>query len=165
MSVRAILTWPDDRLTAMCSPVSEINDHIRLLAADMLETMYAAPGRGLAAPQVAELLRIFVMDPTWKEGHPDPMICINPEIITRSDTVTTAAEGCLSIPGVEALVSRPETIRMAWTDLGGVVQQADLSGFAALCAQHELDHLDGIVTLDRVDAAQRADILAIYGAR
>lgn len=165
MSLRPILTWPDDRLATVCTPVSEITDQIRVLAADMLETMYAAPGRGLAAPQVGELLRIFVMDPTWKEGNAAPMICINPDIISRSDTSVIAAEGCLSIPGIEARVSRPDSIRMVWSDLGGIVQEADLTGFAALCAQHELDHLDGIVTLDRVEDAQRADILSAYGAR
>lgn len=164
MSQRTILKWPDERLSAVCAPVSEITDEVRILAADMLETMYAAPGRGLAAPQVGELQRLFVMDATWKEGTPDPMICINPKVTSRSDATATAAEGCLSIPGVEALVSRPESIHMVWTDLSGTLCEADLSGFAALCAQHELDHLDGIVTLDRVGSAQRSDILAAYGA-
>ncbi len=163
MTLRPILKWPDDRLSAMCTPVEEITDDIRLLAADMLETMYAAPGRGLAAPQVGVLLRLFVMDPTWKEGNPDPMICINPDIVSHSEDTATGPEGCLSIPGVEAQVSRPARVSMVWTDLGGIVHEQDLSGFVALCAQHELDHLDGIVTLDRVDAAQRSEILAAYG--
>lgn len=162
MSLRDILTWPDARLSSMCAAVPAVTDDIRVLAADMLETMYAAPGRGLAGPQVGALLRIFVMDTTWKEGNPDPMICINPQIVSRSETVTTNGEGCLSLPGVEAQVSRPEGVCMVWTDLSGAQQQADLTGFAALCAQHELDHLDGITTLDRVDAAQRVDILAAY---
>ena len=164
MTVRPILTWPDERLSVMCTPVEAITDDIRILAADMLETMYAAPGRGLAAPQIGELQRLFVMDATWKEGDPQPMICINPEIISRSETLGTAAEGCLSIPGVEVELSRPSDVRMVWTDLAGRVHEEDLTGFGALCAQHELDHLDGIVTLDRVDEAQRADVLARYGA-
>ncbi|MFL4469911.1 peptide deformylase [Tateyamaria armeniaca] len=164
MTLRPILTWPDDRLSVMCTPVEAITDDIRVLAADMLETMYAAPGRGLAAPQIGEMLRLFVMDATWKEGNADPMICINPDIISRSDTLSTAGEGCLSIPGVEAEVSRPSQVRMVWTDLSGRVHEEDLTGFVALCAQHELDHLDGIVTLDRVDEAQRADILSRYEA-
>lgn len=162
MTLRAILTWPDDRLTARCAPVEGITDEVHLLAADMLETMYAAPGRGLAAPQVGELLRLFVMDATWKEGTPDPLVCINPEIVSAGTDAQTHAEGCLSIPGVEAQVSRPKTIRLAWTDLAGARYEADLSGFAALCAQHEFDHLDGILTLDRIDAAQRAEVLAAY---
>lgn len=164
MSARAILTWPDPQLTVMCPPVAEITDDIRLLAADMLDTMYAAPGRGLAAPQIGVQLRLFVMDPTWKQGQPDPTICINPDILAHSDTVATAGEGCLSLPGVVVQVSRPTWVRMVWSDLDGIVHEEDLTGFRALCAQHELDHLDGLMTLDHVDAAQRADILAAYGA-
>lgn len=164
MSVRPILTWPDGGLSAMCMPIEAITDDIRVLAADMLETMYSAPGRGLAAPQVGVLKRLFVMDTTWKEGTATPVICINPEIISRGSQETTSAEGCLSIPGVTAHVTRPADVRMVWTDLSGHVHEEDLSGFAALCAQHELDHLDGILTLDRVDDAQRADILTAYRA-
>lgn len=164
MSLRPILTWPDNGLSAMCTPVEEITGEITILAADMLETMYAAPGRGLAAPQIGVFLRLFVMDVTWKEGTPDPMICINPEIISRGATLITGTEGCLSIPGVTAEVTRPDSVRMVWTDLAGHVHEQNLTGFAALCAQHELDHLDGIVTLDRVDGAQRAEILAAYEA-
>ena len=164
MSLRPILTWPDDRLSAVCAPVEKITDAVRQLAADMLDTMYDAPGRGLAAPQVGELSRVFVMDAGWKEGTPEPVVCINPEIVSRSEETETSAEGCLSIPGVMAEVTRPATVRMVWADIDGNVQEQDLSGFSALCAQHELDHLDGIVTLDRVDDAQRADILARYEA-
>ncbi len=164
MTVRTILTWPDGGLSAMCTPVEAITDEIRILAADMLETMYAAPGRGLAAPQIGVLQRLFVMDATWKEGTATPVICINPEVISRGSEETTNAEGCLSIPGVTAKVTRPTEVRMVWTDLSGRVHEEDLTGFSALCAQHELDHLDGIVTLDRVDAEQRAEILAAYEA-
>lgn len=165
MSVRPILTWPHPTLKAMCTPVEAVTDDIRVLVADMLETMYDAPGRGLAAPQIGEVLRIFVMDPTWKDGDRTPMVCINPDIHDRSDDHATADEGCLSIPGVAASVDRPTSVRMVWTDLDGVVHDAWLTGFAALCAQHELDHLDGIVTLDRVDDAQRAALLDIYTAQ
>ncbi|MEO0766778.1 MAG: peptide deformylase [Pseudomonadota bacterium] len=164
MSVRPILMWPDGGLSAMCTPIEAITDDICVLAADMLETMYSAPGRGLAAPQVGVLKRLFVMDATWKEGIATPVICINPEIISRGSDATTSAEGCLSIPGVTADVTRPTDVRMVWTDLSGRVHEKDLTGFAALCAQHELDHLDGIMTLDRVDDVQRADILAAYRA-
>ncbi|WP_420012778.1 peptide deformylase [Tateyamaria sp.] len=164
MSRRSILTWPDTRLSAKCAPVDEVTDDIRTLASDMLDTMYDAPGRGLAAPQVGVLIRLFVMDATWKEGTPSPMICINPVILSHSAQTATAGEACLSIPGLSAEVSRPTSIRMTWTDLNGAEQVETLSGFAALCAQHELDHLDGIVTLDRVDAAQRAALLAQYEA-
>ena len=165
MTVRRILTWPDDRLAAMCPPVNAIDHDVHTLVGDMLDTMYAAPGRGLAAPQVGVLARVFVMDPTWKDGAPAPMVCINPDIIAQGDQTATASEGCLSIPGVDVPVDRPQTIRMLWTDLDGQAHDAELTGFAALCAQHEMDHLNGIVTLDRVDEAARADILARYEVR
>ena len=164
MTIRPVLTWPHAALDAVCAPVEAITPDIRALADDMLDTMYAAPGRGLAAPQVGELLRLFVMDPTWKEGTRAPMVCINPDILDRGTDTATADEGCLSIPGVTATVERPTSIRMVWTDLNGTVHDEWLTGFAALCAQHELDHLDGIVTLDRVDDAQRDRILADYTA-
>ncbi|WP_147110696.1 peptide deformylase [Tateyamaria sp. syn59] len=162
MSVREILIWPHPRLEAVCAPVDVITPEVRALAEDMLETMYAAPGRGLAAPQVGALVRLFVMDTTWKEGTRRPVVCINPDVIERSDDRATAEEGCLSIPGVTASVARPTSVRMVWTDLDGIVHEAWLTGFAALCAQHELDHLDGILTLDRVDDMQRDEILAVY---
>ncbi|WP_299722888.1 peptide deformylase [uncultured Tateyamaria sp.] len=165
MTLHPILTWPDARLGVISTPLETITDDVRVLAADMLETMYAAPGRGLSAPQIGQLLRMFVMDATWKDGTPSPTICINPEIISRSDDVSTGIEGCLSIPGVEAEVRRPASVRMVWTDLAGHVHEEDMTGFSARCAQHELDHLDGIMTLDRVDDDQRAALLARYEAR
>jgi peptide deformylase len=164
MSLRQILTWPHPGLSAVCTPVEEITPAIRALAQDMLDTMYDAPGRGLAAPQVGEHMRMFVMDATWKDSAPQPQVCINPDIIDRSDAVTTNAEACLSIPGVSVDVTRPSDVRMVWTDLDGLVHEQNLTGFEAMCAQHELDHLDGLMTLDRVDDAQRAEILARYEA-
>ncbi|MEX0367081.1 MAG: peptide deformylase [Ruegeria sp.] len=165
MSVRDILLWPHPGLQAVCAPIDAITPDVQTLAQDMLDTMYAAPGRGLAAPQIGELLRLFVMDPTWKEGTRAPMVCINPDILEHGQDTATADEGCLSIPGVTAAVTRPTSVRMVWTDIDGKVHEEWLTGFAALCAQHELDHLDGLVTLDRVDEAQRADILKTYEAR
>ncbi|GGX44630.1 peptide deformylase [Tateyamaria omphalii] len=165
MSLREILTWPHPALEAVCEPVEAVTPEVRTLAEDMLETMYAAPGRGLAAPQVGELCRLFVMDVTWKDGERNPVVCINPDILERGEEVARADEGCLSIPSVTAHVERPTSVRMVWTDLEGVVQDQWLTGFAALCAQHELDHLDGIVTLDRVDDAQRTTILDAYEVR
>ncbi len=163
MTVLPILRWPDPRLSAPCAPVAP-GEAVAALAADMLETMYAAPGRGLAAPQVGALKRLFVMDVAWKTGTPDPVVCINPVILWQSDARGVAAEGCLSIPGVTADIERPQSIRLRWTALDGAVQEADLTGFAALCAQHETDHLDGIVTLDRLTPAARAAVLAGYAA-
>ena len=137
-------------------------EDVAQLAADMLETMYAAPGRGLAAPQVGVLKRLFVMDVTWKEGTPAPRIVINPQILWRSEDTATGAEGCLSIPGILTDIRRAREIRMAWTDELGQSQDEILTGFAAICAQHEYDHLDGIVTFDRLPPDQRTAALAAY---
>ena len=163
MSLRDIVIWPDRRLATACADVTDITDDLRSLAAYMLDTMYAAPGRGLAAPQVGEMLRLFVMDTGWKEGAPTPRVFVNPQILSRSEQVATRGEGCLSIPGVTAEVTRPERISLRWSDLDGVIYTETLDGFDAACAQHEIDHLDGIVTLDRLDDAERAEILADYG--
>ncbi len=153
-----ILRWPDARLSMPCR-AAVLDDSLRALAADMLETMYAAPGRGLAAPQVGRLERLFVMDVTWKEGVHSPVVMVNPEILGMSEQRATGPEGCLSIPGPTTEVERAMEVRMRWTDLAGDVQEAVLTGFAAICAQHEFDHLDGIVTLDRLspDARARAE--------
>lgn len=162
MSLRPILRWPDPRLSRVADPVAAIDDTVRRLAGDMLETMYAAPGRGLAAPQVGEMRRLFVMDTVWKEGDPDPLVLVNPEIVAASDETVTVAEGCLSIPGVLAEVTRPAEVTLRWTSLDGDAHEETFTGFAAACAQHELDHLDGIVTFDRVSAEARADLEAAY---
>ncbi|APE42252.1 peptide deformylase [Sulfitobacter alexandrii] len=164
MSVLPILKWPDPRLQEVCAPVAEITPEIETLAADMLETMYDAPGRGLAAPQVGVLLRLFVMDVTWKEGRPDPVVCINPMLQEVGKTRAETDEGCLSIPGVTARVSRPTQVQMVWTGLNGGRFVQSLDGFAAVCAQHELDHLDGVVTFDHLAPDARAALLAEYAA-
>ncbi len=156
MAVLPILIWPDAVLTTRCTPVSAVDAKVRALAADMLATMYAAPGRGLAAPQVGVSLRLFVMDVTWKDGVCSPQVIINPDIVAMSDDRVCGAEGCLSIPGPTAFVSRATEIRMAWTDLDGQSRIETLTGFAAVCAQHEYDHLDGILTLHRLSPEDRA---------
>jgi peptide deformylase len=163
MTVLPILHWPDPRLSTPCAPAVP-TDAVRTLAADMLETMYAAPGRGLAAPQVGHLIRLFVMDVTWKEGTPAPRICLNPEILWRSEATATGAEGCLSIPGISTDIIRAAEIHLRWTKLDGTTQDEILTGFAAICAQHEYDHLDGLVTFDRLPPAARATALDAYTA-
>ena len=122
----------------------------------MLETMYAAPGRGLAGPQVGVLRRIFVMDCTWKEGAPTPRICLNPQILAASDRLAVMTEGCLSIPGVPASVARPDWIVLGWSDLDGAQHEARFAGFEAVCAQHELDHLNGRLCIDLMGESDRA---------
>ena len=145
MTLREIVLWPDPRLTETCVPVETITPEIETLAADMLETMYAAPGRGLAAPQVGVLQRLFVMDVGWKEGKSDPLVCINPMLQEVSEERETREEGCLSIPGILAEVNRPAQVQMVWTGLNGARYVQSFDGFAAACVQHELDHLDGVV--------------------
>ncbi len=152
MAILPIVRWPDERLEMRCAPVA---GDVSELASDMLETMYAAPGRGLAAPQVGQLLRLFVMDVTWKEGLRNPIVCINPLITWRSPARVKGPEGCLSIPGVTAEVTRASEIRLRYTALDGAQREDHLTGFAAICAQHEYDHLDGILTLDRISPAER----------
>lgn len=165
MGLLPIVLWPDARLAVPCAPVRQVDDDVSRLAADMLDTMYAAPGRGLAAPQVGVLRRLFVMDVTWKDGPRNPVICIDPEILWRSEAVATGPEGCLSIPGVMTEVERSIEIALAWTGLDGLRHEQRLTGFAAICAQHETDHLDGIVTLDRIGAEARRLAEAAYAAR
>jgi peptide deformylase len=152
-----ILRWPDHRLTQPCA-TAEVNDVLRALAADMLETMYAAPGRGLAAPQVGRLVRMFVMDVAWKTGEPAPMVFVNPVVELLGDRVI-GPEGCLSIPGPVTEVERSSEVRVRWTGLDGVPQEQVFDGFAAICIQHEYDHLDGILTLDRLtdEAREKAE--------
>lgn len=164
MSILEIVQWPDSLLTETCEPVEEITPRIEMLAADMLETMYAAPGRGLAAPQVGMLVRIFVMDTGWKEGRSDPLVCINPMLMEVSEERASNAEGCLSIPGVSAEISRPAQVQMVWTGLNGGRFVQSFTGFAAACVQHELDHLDGIITFDHLDADTRSRVEAEYAA-
>ena len=162
MSVLPIVRWPDPRLSTPCAPVGEPGESLRRLAADMLETMYAAPGRGLAGPQVGVLRRIFVMDVAWKEGEPDPMVFLDPEITWTSPVTRVGDEGCLSIPGIVAEVERAAEIALSWRDLDGTPQTCRFDGFAAICIQHETDHLDGLVTFDRLAPDARAALEAAY---
>lgn len=158
MALLPILRWPDARLAARCA-LAVPDAGTRALAEDMLATMYAAPGRGLAAPQVGVLSRLFVMDAGWKEGRPAPVIALNPRLLWASARRVTGPEGCLSIPGVVAVVERAAEIRLGWTAIDGTYREETLAGFAAICAQHEMDHLDGILTLDHLTPDARAAAL------
>jgi peptide deformylase len=162
VSVLPIVRWPDGRLSTPCAPAGDPDDTLRRLAADMLETMYAAPGRGLAGPQVGVLRRVFVMDVAWKDGDPEPMVFLDPEIVWSSPETRTGTEGCLSIPGVTAEVERAAEIEVTWRDLDGARHARRFDGFAAICIQHETDHLDGLVTFDRVAPEARAALEAAY---
>ncbi|MEX0338514.1 MAG: peptide deformylase [Arenibacterium sp.] len=163
MAVRDILTWPDPRLSEVCAPVTAGED-IDALVADLFATMYAAPGRGLAAPQIGVMKRVFVTDTTWKEGSRTPIAFINPRISQQSEMLATGDEGCLSIPGLMLGITRPEWVAMEWVTPDGDGAARRFDGFAAACVCHELDHLDGIVTLDHLNEAERSAAEAIYAA-
>ena len=147
-----ILTLPDSRLKTIAQPVAEITDEIRQLAADMLETMYAAPGIGLAATQVDRHLRMVVIDVS--EDKSEPLVLINPEIIEKAG-IQTHEEGCLSVPGIYAKVKRADQVMVKYQDLDGQWQELQAEGLLAVCIQHELDHLKGIVFLDHLSVLKR----------
>ena len=143
MTLRTILIHPDPRLKKRATSLGEVTSEIKRLAEDMLETMYAAPGIGLAAPQVGVMSRLFVMDCVKEDGvAPSPMVLLNPETVWSSKETNTYEEGCLSIPEQYGDVERPTTVEMRWLGLDGELHQDRFEGLWATCAQHELDHLD-----------------------
>ena len=158
MTLRNILIHPDPRLKKVCEPVPAVDAKIRKLADDMLETMYDAPGVGLAGPQIGVMKRIFVIDCAKEDAAPDPMILINPEITWESKEVNTYDEGCLSIPEVYEPVTRPEMVRMSYLDADGKPQETEFDALYATAVQHELDHLDGILFIDYLSRMKRTMI-------
>ncbi|MEO1637644.1 MAG: peptide deformylase [Pseudomonadota bacterium] len=156
MALRKIILHPDPRLKKVTAPVAEITDNIRRLADDMLETMYDAPGIGLAAPQVAEMTRLLVMDcEKDDDATPKPMVLINPEITWSSDERNVYEEGCLSIPEQYAEVERPAEVEVKWLGLDGKVLQERFDGLWATCVQHEIDHLNGKLFIDYLKPLKR----------
>jgi peptide deformylase len=155
-SLRPILIHPDPRLKKVCDPVARITPDIEALAADMLATMYDAPGVGLAAPQVGIMSRIFVMDATRDpEAERRPLVLVNPEVTWESEELNTYEEGCLSIPEQYAEVKRPAEVQVRWMDLEGQVQERQFAGLWATCVQHEIDHLDGKLFIDYLGPLKR----------
>jgi peptide deformylase len=152
--IRPILIHPDPRLKKACDPVTDITEEVKRLAEDMLETMYAAPGIGLAAPQVGVTRRVLVMD-CIKDGPPEPMVLINPQTVWASEDVSTYEEGCLSIPDQYAEVRRPSAVTVRWTGLDGAEEERTFGGLWATCVQHEMDHLDGKLFIDYLGPLKR----------
>lgn len=153
---RNILLHPDPRLKKHAEPVADLSDALRTLADDMLETMYDAPGVGLAAPQVGILQRLVVLDCVKEEGEkPRPLIMFNPEIIAASEETSVYEEGCLSIPEQFADVTRPAEVQVRWIDRDGNEQTEGFAGLWATCAQHEIDHLDGKLFIDYLKPLKR----------
>jgi peptide deformylase len=164
MAIRPIIEAPDPLLRQISSPVEEITPEIQTLIDDMFETMYAAPGIGLAAIQVGVPKRILVIDlqdPEEEGGEParDPRVFINPEILRSSETERPYNEGCLSVPDQYAEVERPDSIRARWLDRDGKVHEEELDGMLATCLQHEMDHLEGILFIDYLSRLKRDMIL------
>ena len=156
MNLRPILIHPDPRLKKVAEPVARITPEIETLAADMLATMYDAPGIGLAAPQIGVNARVFVMDATRDpQAERAPLVLINPEITWTSEALNSYDEGCLSIPDQYAEVTRPAQVRMRWLGLDGQMHEREFDELWATCAQHELDHLDGILFIDHLSAMKR----------
>ena len=156
MTLRPILIHPDPRLKKRASPVPEVTDALRALADDMLETMYNAPGIGLAAPQVGAMDRVIVMDCIKEEGaDPRPMVLINPEVTWASEELTCYEEGCLSIPEQYADVERPAEVKVQWLGLDGKLLEEHFDGLWATCVQHEIDHLDGKLFIDYLKPLRR----------
>ncbi len=156
MTLIPILLHPDPRLKKVAKPVVEVSKELRALADDMLQTMYAAPGIGLAAPQVGVLKRMFVMDCIKEEdAKPQPTVLFNPEITWVSEDMNTYEEGCLSIPEQFGDVERPAQARVRWMDVDGNGQEEQFDGLWATCVQHEIDHLDGKLFIDYLKPLKR----------
>jgi len=156
MAKRTILTAPDARLKAVGKDVQKVDGDIKKLADDMLETMYAAEGVGLAAIQIGVALNVVVIDIAQKDGKNDPQVFINPKIVWASDEVAKYEEGCLSVPDIWEEVERPVAIRAEYLDLKGEKQTLEADGFLADCLQHEIDHLKGTLFIDHLSRLKRS---------
>lgn len=159
MALRKLVYHPDPRLKKKCAPVESIDAETRALMLDMLDTMYEAPGIGLAAPQVGVLKRVLVMDVVKPdEGEAQPYLMANPEVIWASDAMNTYEEGCLSIPDEFADVQRPAEVRVRYLDENGEAREIDCDGLLATCVQHEIDHLNGKLFIDYLGPVKRSMI-------
>ena len=159
MAQLPIITAPDSRLKIKARPVHAVDDKIRRLMDDMLDTMYGAIGIGLAAPQVGQSSRVIVLDVAREGEKPQPLQLANPEILWRSPELTTGNEGCLSLPEHYAEVTRPANIRLRYLDYQNEIREIEASGLLAMCLQHEIDHLDGVLFVDHISSLKRGMIL------
>ena len=159
MAIRPIICLPDPRLRLACEPVTKIDSEIQTLLDDMLETMYDAPGIGLAAVQIGITQRIVTVDLARGDDPKDPHIFINPEIIWTSDDMNEYEEGCLSIPDYHEIVVRPSKVGVRWLDLDGNPTERELDGLFATCIQHEIDHLNGKLFIDHLSRLKRERVI------
>jgi peptide deformylase len=159
MAVLPVIVAPDPRLKVKCTPIDSVDEPIRKLMHDMLDSMHDHNGIGLAAPQVGVNKRVIVMDIAPKDGPGNPIKLGNPEIIWHSDEEILSEEGCLSLPTYYADVNRPERVKVKYLDYGNQPQEIDAEGLFAVCIQHEIDHLDGILFVDHISLLKRKMIL------
>jgi peptide deformylase len=164
MAIRPIFETPDPVLRQISKPVETFDDELRTFVADMYDTMYAAPGIGLAAVQIGVPIRLLVIDlqePEEEGGEPvrDPRVFINPEILWHSDSEVPYTEGCLTVPEQYAEVMRPDRIRARWRDENGNVHEEEIDGLLAVCLQHEMDHLEGVLFIDHLSRLKRDMVL------
>jgi peptide deformylase len=156
MSIRPILTAPDPRLKAVSTPVETVDAEVRRLTDDMIESMYAADGIGLAAIQIGVPKRVIVMDLDQKDGKKNPRVFINPKILWASEELATFEEGCLSVPEIWEEVERPARIRAEHLDRDGNLVTLEADGLLSTCLQHEMDHLEGILFIDHLSRLKRS---------
>lgn len=157
MALREVVLFPDPRLKKVSEPIAEVTDELRELARDMIDVMYDEPGIGLAAPQVGQSVRMFVIDTEWtdEEAERSPTVVLNPEISDREGRITWE-EGCLSVPDYTATVERDAAITLRGIDLDGKPIEERAEGLRAVCIQHEVDHLDGVLFIDRISRLKRS---------
>lgn len=159
MSVRPLVIFPDPRLRAMAAPVTKFDDALRALAADLVETMHAAGGIGITAPHIGVALRLVALELAPAEG---PTIYVNPHIVWAAAERIRHLEGSVAMPGVTAEIERPARVRVAYQDLGGAEQSEEADGLRAVCHQHEIDQLDGILWIQRLSALKRDQVIRRY---
>ena len=159
MTIRKILTEPDPILRKKCQPLEDVDDELRRLMRDMLETMYKAPGIGLAAIQIGILKRVIVIDLSKDNEKKNPLFLVNPEIIHRSKETSTYEEGCLSLPGQFAEIERPSECRVKYLDFKGNQKELKAKGLLSTCVQHEIDHLNGILFIDYLSKLKKTMII------
>jgi peptide deformylase len=162
MTIRPLVIIPDSKLRLVSEPVKEITSEIRQLADDMLETMYDAPGVGLAAIQIGVPVRMVTMDVSKSEEERQPMVLINPEILWASEEKRIYEEGCLSIPEYYEEVERPDRVRFRYMDLQGETIEQDADGLLATCVQHEIDHLNGVLFIDYLSKLKRDRVVTKF---
>ena len=162
MSIRPLVILPDSKLRLVSEPVKDITSEIRRLADDMLETMYDAPGVGLAAIQIGMPLRMVTMDVSKSEDEHQPLVLINPEIVWASEEKRTYEEGCLSIPEYYEEVERPDRVRFRYVNLQGETVEQDADGLLATCVQHEIDHLNGVLFIDYLSKLKRDRVMTKF---